>query len=417
MTEWKMPTFDGLCGHKELGEALISWREWFAEAAKRNGTTEATKSLASITSGNIEKLMELAYFASCIPDEERFPHFTLFVRSYAEIGDVFEFTRFDNPLLLQEPGQLAEFAMTLPDAGDWAIHVEEKDEKLYAVGFVNLAKYVLLPGKETAYGLKVIVHGPGRLRVQEINQDMQIWGGVLRSNRSIYNVQEELSHDWLEQLRKSSLKNCQRRCPNIDEKQHTYAWNTVVSPIWTTAIITAIRQGHGGAIIILRDPNTDIVDIKHRVSPLSFFGEINKYLLLRCSPSAEPDREPKKVTLIETYRRRLFDIAHFIGNLTTVDGCVVMNRKLELNGYGGKIQAEKDAKNSDRSFQPRENQETQSEEHIMSRFGTRHRSAYYLCKAIPSTIAYVISQDKELRIFWSDKKNVFLEEYINPHIE
>ncbi len=44
----------------------------------------------------------------------------------------------------------------------------------------------------------------------------------------------------------------------------------------------------------------------------------------------------------------------------------------------------------------------------LKRFGTRHLSAFQLCRAVPDCIVFVVSQDGHLRVFASDAEHVYL---------
>jgi hypothetical protein len=39
--------------------------------------------------------------------------------------------------------------------------------------------------------------------------------------------------------------------------------------------------------------------------------------------------------------------------------------------------------------------------------GTRLRSALWLCKSYPNAIAFVVSQDRSLKVLWSENDNAF----------
>ncbi len=51
---------------------------------------------------------------------------------------------------------------------------------------------------------------------------------------------------------------------------------------------------------------------------------------------------------------------------------------------------------------------------LLKPFGERHKSAFYLCQQVPGSIAFVISQDGDLRIFASDEKRVYFADHVHP---
>ncbi len=91
----------------------------------------------------------------------------------------------------------------------------------------------------------------------------------------------------------------------------------------------------------------------------------------------------------------IFEVAHLIAGLAAVDGAVVMTQRFELLGFGGEISGDLpgvktvaralDVEGDERTEEPTEG------------LGTRHRSAFRLCDALPDVIAVVISQDGNVR--------------------
>jgi hypothetical protein len=87
----------------------------------------------------------------------------------------------------------------------------------------------------------------------------------------------------------------------------------------------------------------------------------------------------------------LFESARFIANLAAVDGAVVLTEGLDLVGFGGVIKGAFSKEDIiARAI------DVEGEQKVYERaegVGTRHLSAYHLCKEIPDVIAIVISQD------------------------
>lgn len=410
--DWRLPVFDRLCGHEQLAIALLDWRSWFSSLPGPSAST-SPEFLAAVADQNLRRLIELAQFASCIPDEGRFPRFSLFVRSRASLGMLSTFVQFREPYPLKSPKLLTELATVLPHEDGYALHVEERAGELVCVGVVNVLAHLGLrtEGGTTgsAVGLQIYVEGPGHLRVREIDLDLQVQGGILRDNRSIY--EGKLAGAWLEQLREKSLQRCKDLVTALVETQHTYAWNTVVAAMWAEVLVAALRQRHGGAIVVLPDPATELVKVKYPTVPQSYLEEINSYLAVRCRPDGAGSRDEAS---LETRHARLFAHAHSLAQLTAIDGCVVLDREFRLHGYGGKISADEVAESSNVRFVDLESREPRQPDEIHQRFGTRHRSAFNLCRAVPNALAFVLSQDGALRVFGSDDSNVFLEEGISP---
>jgi hypothetical protein len=105
----------------------------------------------------------------------------------------------------------------------------------------------------------------------------------------------------------------------------------------------------------------------------------------------------------------LFEVAHLVADLTRVDGTVIMTDCLEVLGFGVEIAGElpevlRVARAHDLEGAEREWVRT-------DRVGTRHRSAYRLCQAVPDALALVVSQDGGLRfIRWHDDGVTYWEQ-------
>jgi DisA bacterial checkpoint controller nucleotide-binding len=105
----------------------------------------------------------------------------------------------------------------------------------------------------------------------------------------------------------------------------------------------------------------------------------------------------------------LFEVAHFVADLTRVDGTVLMTDCLEVLGFGVEIAGElpevrRVARAHDLEGAEREWVRT-------DRVGTRHRSAYRLCQAVHDALALVVSQDGDLRfIRWHDDGVAYWEQ-------
>lgn len=91
----------------------------------------------------------------------------------------------------------------------------------------------------------------------------------------------------------------------------------------------------------------------------------------------------------------IFEVAHLIAGLAAVDGAVVMTQRFELLGFGGEISGELPGVETVAKALDVEGDETTEEP--TEGLGTRHRSAFRLCNALPDVIAVVISQDSNVR--------------------
>jgi hypothetical protein len=102
-------------------------------------------------------------------------------------------------------------------------------------------------------------------------------------------------------------------------------------------------------------------------------------------------------------RRDLYVIQNVVAGLSSVDGCVVLDRSLRTHLFGAKIRASKAGKGLP-LIDPDTNADLSSE---MEKLGTRNNSACGFCREHPGAYAFVLSQDSDLRLYCSDEKSAY----------
>ena len=166
-------------------------------------------------------------------------------------------------------------------------------------------------------------------------------------------------------------------------------------------IISAVRDSHHGGTVVIVPPDLadDIledryVSLKYRfvdAEPRRRFRTLIVDVMNELArsyagtPARDPvgwddyeassDREP--VTWLD---EAIFEVAHLIAGLTAVDGAVVMTQRFEMLGFGGEISGDLPAAETVARALDVEADETIEEP--TDGVGTRHRSAYRLCKAL-----------------------------------
>ncbi len=90
----------------------------------------------------------------------------------------------------------------------------------------------------------------------------------------------------------------------------------------------------------------------------------------------------------------LVEYSHFLADLMSVDGSLVLNRSFQLIGFGGEILGDTHVSTIERAVDL-EGENSITEQADSS--GTRHRSAYRLVSSVQDTIAVVVSQDGAVR--------------------
>ncbi|WP_148087952.1 hypothetical protein [Gemmata obscuriglobus] len=170
----------------------------------------------------------------------------------------------------------------------------------------------------------------------------------------------------------------------------------------------AIALGHGGAFAILPDPGSAPLKIASPIAPVDLGEELRDLwasLSVLWSSARGPNTdhldavELKRVTA-HRWRRRLSSVGH----LAAADGCVVLDRRLVLRGFGGSI--EKNAEGVLGDCHDLASKTDVPAAILLKSFGERHKSAYALCRRVPQALVFVISQDGDLRLFANDNGRV-----------
>lgn len=112
------------------------------------------------------------------------------------------------------------------------------------------------------------------------------------------------------------------------------------------------------------------------------------------APGPDLYRDESGPTLTEL-DEALFELSHLIAALADVDGAVVLTKRFEVLGFGAEIAGDLPPVAEVRRALDAE-ADTFVVEHA-DRVGTRHRSAYRLCAAVPRSLAIVVSQDGGVR--------------------
>jgi hypothetical protein len=85
------------------------------------------------------------------------------------------------------------------------------------------------------------------------------------------------------------------------------------------------------------------------------------------------------------------DLAGWLADMATVDGCILLDARFSVLGYGAEIQVP--GYDSEVVYRAIDSEAEQRVVESIERAGTRHRSAYRLCRDFPQCLAVVISQD------------------------
>jgi hypothetical protein len=189
-------------------------------------------------------------------------------------------------------------------------------------------------------------------------------------------------------------------------------------------IVGMIRNSHhGGTLIILPPEGPDsLAALDGRISVKYAFGAEEPrrrfrtlvVALMNAIAAAHGPRhgEPPRTVGWEHYAaisdggialldEALIELAHLIAGLAASDGAVVLDKRVELLGFGAEIAGDMPAVREVARAIDAEG-ELKALESVES-VGQRHRSAYRLCNFVHDAIAIVVSQDGTVRfVKWHD---------------
>jgi len=94
---------------------------------------------------------------------------------------------------------------------------------------------------------------------------------------------------------------------------------------------------------------------------------------------------------LERLEQAVFEISRVIAALSAIDGAVVLDKRLQLVGFGAEVSAELPAPT--RIWRALDPEGTRLEPDAVENVGTRHRAAYRFAQHHPKGLAIVISQD------------------------
>ncbi len=206
-----------------------------------------------------------------------------------------------------------------------------------------------------------------------------------------------------------------------------FMWDVSLASHWISSLrrllLRAQNLGHGGAILItpaLITPNAspEGLNVKYRIDYPRLQVALESHALTNIQTVIasdiimeqylDEDAEDIPVWLhldevvgtsdLEESRSEIDGTIWFISLLTRVDGLVLMNSHLEVQGFGVEITYS----NRPSAIAIAENQHAtkiRQDSSIYDHYGTRHRSMMRYCSQVPNSVGFVISQDGD--VWWT----------------
>ena len=219
---------------------------------------------------------------------------------------------------------------------------------------------------------------------------------------------------WIEELTRDLTARCSAEDRDWNTRPLTIP-GADVRALWSHVLREAVRLRHGGAFVVVPDPGAAPITLKYPTEPLPLGGELAELWLslARAHHLLGGNLAADALEKTRVRRHQLWSTAASVGHLSAHDGCVVLDRRMTVHGFGGTIETGT-ALSSTRTYVDSRTNAPLAEERLLARFGHRHRSAFLLCKAVPKAIAFVISHDGDLPVFSSDDQHVYCDENLSP---
>jgi hypothetical protein len=174
-------------------------------------------------------------------------------------------------------------------------------------------------------------------------------------------------------------------------------------------VVATMRTAHHGGTLLIGPPecaSERYLQTKYTFHDVASRRRFRTLVLAILARLAERSAESGRPADADLYRGEmdpriaeldegLFETSHLIAALADVDGAVVLTRRFEILGFGAEIAGNLPPVDKVRRALDSE-AETWADE-VVDAVGTRHRSAYRLCAALPRALAIVVSQDGGVR--------------------
>jgi hypothetical protein len=243
-------------------------------------------------------------------------------------------------------------------------------------------------------GLMLSVFGPGSMRViPGAKRVVELRNGSLRLPYSINQITHvrEWYHETGDRLGFGT----------------TPVGGRLVRWIWGNILRAVCNARHGGCFLVVPEA-VDLADmpitIKYRL------GAERLQDVLRERMAVEPNLS-HHVHGCHDIEIALLDDSHFLerdvaritdlaASLAAVDGAVILRRDWRLVGFGAEI-TETGIGSDDEEVEYGKHPDSMDRPRArpLASFGMRHRSAYSFCQRVRGAMAFVVSQDGDLRVF------------------
>ncbi|MGE5194009.1 MAG: putative sensor domain DACNV-containing protein [Deltaproteobacteria bacterium] len=446
--DWaNLRTVNELCGPREFAKALL--HEFHAVQQSDFGNWLSF----SCSDESVRGVIELAYYASLLEEEGRPTRFRIvFGDDDVDALPYSRLARFDAPVCINDVADVMKIApaLTSQEVALWMTERKGKrtESWLECLGLLNAGvdsqrvmigfPDAVVTGSQTVVHrqthLTLSVEGSGHLRASfGLLWEYALRAGVVMPTTLVATTPP------LEAVLADSESIVRRRCkalyPDLPLPEYVLQNAREITSLWTRILDTAVSRQHGGAFIILPEETVSLdairktyniydgvpVDLDLGAHLAEFSASCGRLFNLRRLTGAESseslvqqlcDQQNEWLAL-----RGQFQVAlNAAAGLSEVDGCVVLDRGLRIGLFGGKIRSSgATSRPSGKALDLRDwYARDVSIEHDIRKLGTRNQSACQFCREHPHALAFVISQDGDLRVYCSDDEAAYAFEALAP---
>jgi hypothetical protein len=260
---------------------------------------------------------------------------------------------------------------------------------------------------------KLIIHilGPGHLVFSAgLNRVMETFGGKV-----LMDGFDPFRSKWLprhfEPFRAALLEKLPARLASSNGVRLCDSFVRDVAQSVVRRMLSLVRaRGHGGMLIYLNDAGDSRLDnwlrIRIRIKHTDTTDRFEQLMLRLMERTLEvgaangiaevrwKDFLRMHDASLGKFHDSLIEFSHFLADLMSVDGSLVLSRDFRLIGFGGEILGDSHVQTIERAIDlEAENSVTEQADSS----GTRHRSAYRLVSFVQDAIVVLVSQDGAVR--------------------
>lgn len=211
-----------------------------------------------------------------------------------------------------------------------------------------------------------------------------------------------------------------RQAVSEEKYEDSSRWEAMLTSSWLETLCRLLlrvqRFHHGGAILITPENSSLGLNIKYELpydrlrSALENQGSLRTELAYASNQIWERyiDKDANEIPVdlyldesisrrnLEENRREIEGTIWFLSLLTRVDGLVLLNQNLDLQGFGVEIVSSDEPPSISMAGNP-----TATKNKLRSinynHYGTRHRSMMRYCAQVTGSVGFVVSQDGDVR--------------------